>query len=91
MNAHADFRRTNMTRKGQVLIPKEVRQRTGLVPGKPVRVGVNDRGEAVVLPDDHDETEEEIWAGIRAVTGIWKTDKSTDEIMRELRGDDPFI
>jgi antitoxin PrlF len=80
-----------MTRKGQVLIPKEVRDRTGLVPGKPVRVGVNERGEAVVMPETRRQSDEEIWAGIRAVTGLWKTNKSTDEIMRELRGDDPFI
>ena len=42
--------RTNMTSKGQVLIPKDVRDLIGLKPGSPVDVGVNDRGEAVVVP-----------------------------------------
>lgn len=41
---------TNMTIKGQVTIPRDVRRATGLVPGKPVLVEMNDRGEAVVRP-----------------------------------------
>ena len=41
---------TNMTSKGQVTIPRDVRRATGLVPGKPVLVEMNDRGEAVVRP-----------------------------------------
>ena len=95
MNAHPKFRRTNMTSKGQVLIPKEVRERTGLTPGKPVRVGVNDRGEAVVVPDAGEDSEEvrsqRYSEALRSITGIWNSDRSTDEIMRELRGDDPFV
>ena len=41
---------TNMTSKGQVTIPRDVRRAVGLVPGKPVVVEMNDRGEAVVRP-----------------------------------------
>ena len=41
---------TNMTSKGQVTIPRDVRRAVGLVPGKPVLVEMNDRGEAVVKP-----------------------------------------
>ena len=39
MNAHApvDPVETNMTSKGQVLIPKALRERAGLVPNGPVR------------------------------------------------------
>jgi len=97
MNAQAkitDETRVNMTSKGQVLLPKAIRDKIGLVPGGSVRVGINDRGEVVVLPDRKETREERlarIDANILAMTGIWKTDLTTDEIMRELRGDEPFI
>lgn len=86
--------RVNMTSKGQVLLPKAIRDKIGLIPGGPVRVGINDRGEAVVLPG-REETREErlarIEADIRSVTGIINNGMTTDEMMLELRGDDPFI
>jgi antitoxin PrlF len=97
MNLHpriTDETRVNMTSKGQVLLPKAIRDRSGLVPGGPVRVGINDRGEVVVLPD-REETREErrarIEADIKAVTGIIQNGMTTDEMMLELRGDDPFL
>jgi antitoxin PrlF len=85
--------RTNMTSKGQVLIPKDVRDLIGLRPGAPVDVGVNDRGEAVVVPSDASaETAEEraqrldrLFAGVDADPLF---DRSSDEIMRALRGDE---
>ncbi len=86
--------RVNMTSKGQVLLPKAIRDKSGLVPGGPVRVGINDRGEVVVLPDRAETREERlarIEADIKAVTGIIKNGMTTDEMMIELRGDDPFI
>lgn len=86
--------RVNMTSKGQVLLPKAIRDKIGLVPGETVRVGINDRGEAVVLPD-HAQTPEARRAAIRAsilsVAGTLNAGMTTDEIMRELRGDDPFV
>ena len=96
MNATPGFRTTNMTSKGQVLIPKAVRDRVGLVPGKPVRVGVNDRGEAVIEPTEtlSEETRQARRARARAMIGAmvgkWGEPGSTDEVIRELRGDDPF-
>ncbi|MFV0624918.1 AbrB/MazE/SpoVT family DNA-binding domain-containing protein [Sphingomonas sp. ac-8] len=90
-----DEARVNMTSKGQVLLPKVIRDKLGLVPGSRVRVGINDRGEAVVLPDTRKETPEErrarIEASIRSVAGTLNTGMTTDEMMRELRGDDPFV
>lgn len=84
----------NMTSKGQVLIPKAVRERNGLVPNGPVRVGVNDRGETVVLPalPDAIETREQRIARIRAALEsargtIDLGGLTTDEFMREIRGD----
>ena len=97
MNAPVAFGgTTNMTSKGQVLIPKEIRDRVGLIPGKPVRVGINDRGEAVVLPgtiegEDEASRRARIRADIMSVVGLIDTGKTTDEMMIELRGDDPFI
>jgi antitoxin PrlF len=55
MNAHTKIETGRMTSKGQVLIPKSVREKNGLVPGMPVCVGTNDRGEVVVLPLGTDE------------------------------------
>ena len=83
----------NMTSKGQVLIPKALRDRNGLVPNGPVRVGLNDRGETVVLPAQAAvaETQEQrrlrIRAALDAMTGVIDLGMSTDEYMRELRGD----
>ncbi len=97
MNAPLDKRTTtNMTSKGQVLIPKDVREAIGLVSGRPVDVGVNDRGEAVVVPGKRwpDETPEErtvrldaLFASIRERPQFIR---SSDEIMQELRGDEPL-
>lgn len=97
MNAPADFRRrTNMTSKGQVLVPKRIRDRAGLVPGRPVDIGINDRGEVVVapidaLPEDEAKRRAAIRASILSVAGTLDSGMTTDEMMRELRGDDPFL
>ena len=83
----------NMTSKGQVLIPKALRDQSGLIPGGPVRVGRNDRGETVILPPlgEPKETPEQrqarIRAGLEALRGKYGTGRRTDDIMRELRGD----
>jgi len=88
--------RTNMTSKGQVLIPKVVREAIGLRPGAPVDVGVNDRGEAVVVPTSRwpDETAEERTARLEALfAAIRERPQFTrpgDEVMRDLRGDEPL-
>ena len=84
----------NMTSKGQVLIPKALRELGGLVPNGPVRVGRNDRGETVILPARPygDESREQRIARIRAALesaqgAIDLGGLTTDEYMRELRGD----
>ena len=97
MNAHTKIEHetlVNMTSKGQVLIPKALRDRNGLVPNGPVRVGLNDRGETVVLPAQarKDETREQrkarIMAALEAAEGTIDLDgKTTDEYMIWLRGD----
>jgi AbrB family looped-hinge helix DNA binding protein len=97
MNAHSKIEYetlVNMTSKGQVLIPKALRDRHGLKPGEPVRVGENDRGETVILPpkpkqaETREEKRARILAALESVKGtIDLGGLTTDEYMRELRGD----
>ena len=93
MNIHSrvkdDRTTTNMTSKGQVLIPKALRDQVGLRPGAPVTVGLNDRGEVVVQPvvaETADERYARIRASIESVRGTLKTEfATTDEYMDDLR------
>lgn len=98
MNAHSQIEHetlVNMTSKGQVLIPKAVRDRAGLKAGQPVRVGTNDRGETVILPVDAfmqeapEQRQARVLAAIEALAGKYPNPDgmSTDEYMREMRGD----
>lgn len=85
-----DSRITNMTSKGQVLIPKDLRDRAGLQPGTPVTIGLNKRGEVVVLPHPASETAEarrdRIRASIEAARGSVDTGfATTDEYMDFIR------
>ena len=92
MNIHAKSDSGKMTSKGQVLIPKALRDAVGLIPGEPVRVLLNDHGEVVVRPlgygpEDADERVRRMREGLKAISGKYATGRTTDEIMRELRGD----
>lgn len=93
MNVHAPITEANdgnMTSKGQVLIPKALRDRAGLVPGGEVTVGINEQGDIVVRRRGDAETPEQrrarIRAGIEAVRGTLKTGfATTDEYMDFIR------
>jgi AbrB family looped-hinge helix DNA binding protein len=70
---------TSVTEKGQVTIPKEIREEAGIKPGDNLRfILVN--GELKVEKEVNENPFSE-WRG------SLETDKSTDEIMEELRGD----
>lgn len=69
-----------ITVKGQVTIPKAIRERYGLRPGSQVRFVEKDR--RVVLEKDAGG---DVWEKYR---GFLKINKSTNEIFRELRGRD---
>ena len=92
------MKQTNLTIKGQVTIPKDVRDALGLRPGQPVEFAWNDRGEAVIRAGtlteaDHKRRYEQAHASIAAVAdrfARFRSGRSTDEIMRDLRGDDPY-
>jgi bifunctional DNA-binding transcriptional regulator/antitoxin component of YhaV-PrlF toxin-antitoxin module len=83
---------SRMTSKGQVLLHKSVRDRLGIGPGAELRVGTNDHGQAIIEPvhpwsTDPDERGMRFDAAIAKWAGKYATGKSTDEQMRELRGD----
>ena len=83
---------SRVTSKGQVLLHKSVRDRLGIHPGARVRVGINDLGQAAVepvdiWPTDPMERGQRVRAAIAAIAGKYATGVSTDEQMRELRGD----
>lgn len=85
-----DVSDVNMTSKGQVLIPKDLRDRAGLTPGQPLTVGMNDRGEVVVTARHTAETMEQrrarIHAALESMRGTLDTGfATTDEYMDFIR------
>lgn len=81
-----------ITSKGQVFLSKAIREKVGIAPGCSVAVRSNDQGEVVLRAvPERTETLEERRARIRtaldAATGIIDIGMSTDEFMKELRGD----
>jgi AbrB family looped-hinge helix DNA binding protein len=97
MNAHTKIEHetlVNMTSKGQVLIPKRMREKRGLMPNGKVRVLEWTDGSITLEPvvAQPEETREQrkarIRAAIESVRGsIDLGGLTTDEFMRELRGD----
>ncbi len=93
MNIQRKITGNRMTSKGQVLIPKAIREAAGLVPGGPVKVAMNDRGEAVVSPDEERAEAEryaEIMADFEKAAEIFRRgdrfpNMSTDEYMAMIR------
>lgn len=86
---------SRMTPTGQVTLPQAVRDALGLEPGEPVEFDINGAGEAVIRKSkhDHDFERERLIAKMRAVSEQFahlRDGRSTDEIMRDIRGDDPF-
>ena len=70
---------TSVTEKGQVTIPKDIRERAGIKPGDDLNFKIVD-GELKVEKEVEENPFSE-W------NGSLDTDKSTDEIMGELRSD----
>lgn len=92
MNAHIKVETGTMTSKGQVLIPKAIRDAAGLVPGAPIKVLLNEHGQAVVTPigegpEDAEERARRMREGLLAIAGKYRTGQNTDDYMREIRGD----
>ena len=77
---------TNMTSKGQVTIPKRMRDAAGLKPGKPVSVDFVDG--KVVLSSTKKIGKSEFRKRLEKVRGTMKIGMSTDEYMKMMRGDE---
>lgn len=71
---------TTLTRKGQVTIPKPIRDALGLHPGMSVEFSVNQQGEVVLNRVDPEPQAADRFEAARR----WRT----DELMALLRGED---
>jgi antitoxin PrlF len=76
-----------VTSKGQVTIPKPVRDALGLRTGSEVTFGMAEDGRAFVMPEKK-QKKSDYQKRLEKVRGTFKSDLSTDEIMKLLRGDD---
>jgi AbrB family looped-hinge helix DNA binding protein len=76
---------TTITSKGQVTVPKIIRDSMGLVPGAAVEFSVNEAGQVVLSKSGvrHDKPSR-FEAGLGKAQIKWKT----DELMALLRPDD---
>lgn len=76
---------TTVTQKGQVTIPKAVRDRLGIGPGSRVTFELAADGDVVLRPVEiRTPAADDRFA---RMVGTLKTDMTTDEIMDLLRGD----
>lgn len=69
---------TTVSEKGQITIPKKLRDRLGIRPGQALEVR-EDHGRLVMTKVIEQDP-------VDRVFGILELDKSTDEIIEELRG-----
>ncbi|MGH9431441.1 MAG: AbrB/MazE/SpoVT family DNA-binding domain-containing protein [Terriglobia bacterium] len=70
--------KTTVSEKGQVTIPKLLRERLGIRPGQVLEVK-EDRGRLVVIKADSRSAVDELY-------GILKLGRPTNEIIQQLRG-----
>jgi AbrB family looped-hinge helix DNA binding protein len=75
-----------MTSKGQVTIPKRMRDQFDLKPGSEIEFGVSHEGE-LVLKAKRPAPKEPIESRFAAIRGTLDLGMTTDEFMRFLRGD----
>lgn len=77
---------TTLTIKGQVTIPKQIRDALGLKPGMPVDFAVNDDGEVVIRPSEGSaECKPDRFEAARGKADVkWRT----EDLMTLLRGED---
>jgi len=85
---------SNLTSKGQVTVPKDIRDALGLVPGQPVRFEMDEDGNARILKVDAAAENERLSADFRErlkqAQAIFKISDtmpgiSTDEYMAMIR------
>lgn len=86
---------SNLTSKGQVTVPKDIRDALGLLPGKAVRFELDQDGNARILKADaaQDARRKEFLARVKEAQAIFKANDpfpgmTTDEYMALIR--EPF-
>lgn len=79
---------TNLTSKGQVTIPKPIRDALHLRPHMPVEFSVNAAGEVVIHPSRPASPRQAAADRFEAVRGKADVRWRTDELMKLLRTDD---
>lgn len=80
---------TTLTSKGQVTIPKRIRDELHLLPGAAVEFSVNAAGEVVLHPPSSVKgTRRQRKDRFDAVRGVADVRWRTDELMKLLRADD---
>ncbi|MBX9732049.1 MAG: AbrB/MazE/SpoVT family DNA-binding domain-containing protein [Sphingomonas sp.] len=89
-------KQTNLTVKGQVTIPKDVRDALGLKPGEPVEIDWQGGDEAIIRKPRRDpERDVEAYRARVRETMVrfahLKEGRPAEEIMRDIRGDDPLL
>jgi len=77
-----------VTEKGQVTIPKEIRDRLGIIPGSDVDFVADEKGaRLVVVSGQSNRSNEDFESWINSVSGTLDTGgMTTDEYMEWLRG-----
>jgi len=78
-NSYNMSMKTRVTERGQITIPKDVRERLGIRPGQVLEVREED-GRIVAVKSLQEEP-------VKSVTGVLRTDRTVDEILGELRGE----
>ncbi|HEY6321286.1 MAG TPA: AbrB/MazE/SpoVT family DNA-binding domain-containing protein [Thermoanaerobaculia bacterium] len=77
-----------MTSKGQVTVPKRLRDYLGLEPGAAVEFELRPEGDVVVRPARRGRARQRRRGRFAKLCGTLKTGMTTDELMRLLRGYD---
>jgi AbrB family looped-hinge helix DNA binding protein len=80
---------TTITSKGQVTIPKAVRDRLNLKPGNAVDFELDERGRVVLKKAGRKSIAPR--SRFDQILGIAPTDMTTDEIMALMRGPPPEV
>lgn len=77
-----------ITSKGQVTIPKPIRDRLGLQPGSRVDFVLDESGQIILRKAEDDAPRSARSSRISRVVGTLKAGMTTDEIMALVRGED---
>jgi antitoxin PrlF len=80
---------TTITARGQVTLPKDVREKAGLKPGDKVTATVAPDGSVRIEAEQRHETADEIYERLMRISqsNPWKGPPA-DELLRMTRGDD---